>query len=438
MIIDFTTENFRSIKEEQTFSMSASDAKDEHPDNLFQSEKEKNIYLLKAGVIFGANASGKSNLLLAIKTFRDFVVNSTDLKVEQEIPYYDPYRLDEACLAKPTAFELEFIGNDKTRYKYTVLFDKNEILMEQLLFYPSKQEARLFLREQGKSIKFGSQFKGKKKSIESELLPNNLFLSKAANSNHEQLKGIYLYFKNNLIFHLKTDAGKNLSSFTTAQLRKKDSEAFRRKLINFLVAADTGIHSIGLEINYDALGEKNQYPDRVAERSESPVDSESFYRPVVYHRVNNGSKEGGTTSFRLDEESDGTIKMYAFAGKIISALERGFTIIADELDNSLHPLISEYILNLFSVPETNPGNAQLIAATHDTTLLNPEILRRDQIWFVQKNTLGATTLFSLDEFNKNEVRKNTPFGKWYLDGRFGAIPLIAEKMCGTGKDEEQR
>lgn len=424
MIVDFTVENFKSIKEEQTFSMLASDSKSEHPDNSFPTEKEKNISLLKTGIIVGANASGKTNFLTAIQTFRDFVVNSTDLKVEQEIPYYEPFRLDENCLGKPAAFEMEFIGRDRTRYKYKVLFDRKEVRSEKLVFYPNKQEALLFLRERGKTVKFGSQFKGRKKSIESECLPNTLFLSRAANSNHEQLKEIYLYFKDNLVFHTGRDRGKDRSAFTTARLRGEDGKRFRKKLIDFLTAADTGIHSVELEINRDVFGEKDHYADRVAETPDRPSYSESFYRPVVYRKIYDGGEESGVIAFDLEEESGGTVKLYALAGKIIAALEGGRTLIVDELDNSLHPFISDYILMLFADPETNPHNSQLIAATHDTTILNPKNLRRDQIWFIGRNRYGATALFSLDDFDKNQVRKDTPFDKWYLDGRFGALPLI--------------
>lgn len=428
MIIDFTVENFKSIKEEQTFSMLASNSKDEHPDNMSQCEKEKNFTLLKTGVIFGANASGKSNLIMAVETFRNFVVDSTDLKLDQDIPYYEPYQLDENNRTSPTMFEIELIGNDKVRYKYKVLFDKEEIQSEYLVFYPNKQEARLFLRERGKAIKFGAQFKGRKKSLESELLPNNLFLSKAANSNHEQLKAIYLYFKNNLRFHTGRESKRYISLFSTSRLRGKHSEDFKKKLINFLAAADIGIHSVELEINYDAPGERDTYTDRVAESVNRPADSESFYRPVFYHKIYDGSEETGMTTFNLEEESAGTFKMYELAGEIIEVLEGGYTIFVDELDNSMHPHISEYIFRLFNDSDTNPNNAQLIAATHDATLLNPEIFRRDQIWFTQKNSFGATEIFSLDEFNRNEVRKNTPFEKWYLDGRFGALPLIDKEL----------
>lgn len=427
MIIDFTVENFKSIKEEQTFSMLASISQDEHPGNIIQSKKEDNIKLLKTGVIYGANASGKSNLVFALQAMALFIVNSTDLKLGEDIPVYEPYKLDKNYRDKPTKFEMEFIGNDEIRYRYTVNFNKEEVLSEELVFYPNKQEARLFLREKAKNIKFGSHIKGRKKNIESDLIPNILFLSKAANSNHEQLKDIYLYFLKNLKFYTRTDPRERIFPSTTLKLQKEGSDNLRNKITNFLTAADTGIDSIGLEARkVDA--DKFKFPGSMPEIIRKEILSNISHRPITYHKLYDGEKEIGTIRFDLDEESNGTIKMYDLAGEIVSGLEKGETVIVDELDSSLHPHLSEYIMKLFNNPATNPNNAQLIAATHDVTLLNPKNLRRDQIWFTRKNSFGATEVFSLDEFDKNLVRKHTPFDKWYLEGRFGAIPLINKKL----------
>jgi AAA15 family ATPase/GTPase len=428
MLIDFTVENFKSIKEEQTVSMLASISKNEHPDNIFQPGKEENITLLKTAVVYGANASGKSNLISAIQTLAIFVVKSTDLKLGEYIPVYIPYKLDKNYREKPSKFEIEFIGNDKIRYRYTVKFNQEEVLFEELVFYPNKQEARFFLREKGKSIKFGHHVKGRKKNIESELIPNNLFLSKAANSNHEQLKEVYLYFLRNLTFHPVTDLRKKIVYSKSLEIQKEGSDHLKDKLSNFLAAADTGIHSIGLGQQKMNGNFKKIFPGSMPEGIRNEILPGISPRPGTCHRLYEGEKEIGTIPFDLDEESNGTLKMYALAGEIISGLERGETIMVDELDSSLHPHLSEYILELFNYPGTNPNNAQIIAATHDATLLNPKNLRRDQIWFTRKNTFGATEVFSLDEFDKNEVRKNTPFDKWYLEGRFGAIPLINKKL----------
>lgn len=424
MIIDFTVENFRSIKTEQTFSMLASDSKNDHPGNIFPLEKENKLSLLKTGLVYGANASGKSNLLLALKAFRDFVVNSTDLKLDALIPYYQPYKLDRNYRGNPTTFDMEFVGNDGIRYRYTISFTKMEVILEELLFYPNKQEARIFRRKKGETIKFGHHAKGRKKSIEQELIPNNLFLSKAANSNHDQFKGIYLYFKNNLDFFPTGLLGPAFDTYRTSTLMQNKESDFSNRLTNLLIAADTGIHSLGMEEKSTEvpLGILELVQeDKREELSQKPVQ---VGEPVAYHNTFDGEKEGEVIGFQLlRDESDGTVKMYSLGGFIIPALEKGHTLFIDELDRSMHPHLCEYVLKLFNNPETNPHNAQLIATTHDTSLLNPDSLRRDQIWFISK-TQGASRLFSLDEFDKSEVRKTTPFDKWYLDGRFGAIPKI--------------
>jgi len=149
--------------------------------------------------------------------------------------------------------------------------------------------------------------------------------------------------------------------------------------------------------------------------------------------VYDNDKETGMIYFELNDESHGTIKMYNLAGKVIDALENSCTLIMDELDSSFHPFISRYILELFNDPLKNTNNAQLIVTTHDISLLNPAILRRDQVWFTTRNSYGATEIFSLDEFDKNEVRKNVPFDRWYLNGRFGALPLIDKRRFHIGR-----
>lgn len=431
MLIDFTVENFKSIREEQTLSMLVSLSKKEHPNNFYETQ-EKEINLLKTALIYGANASGKSNLLLAIQALKNLVVESTDHKLGEHITQYKPYKLDKKYSEEPSKFEIEFIADDKIRYRYIVKFNFEEILYEELLFYPNTQEALLFLREKGKNIKFGSHLRGKKKNIEAELIPNVLFLSKAANSNHEQLKVVYLFFRNSLTFLYDEFSIRNVNLSKRLAFLKGEDNTLTKLLSNFLEAADTGIHSVGMEIR--SIDDKNQkkmletFPEEIPKSDREKLLQFLSVRPVTYHKLFEGETEIGTMTFDLAEESNGTKRMYDIAPDIITGLKNGETIIIDELDSSLHPFLSEYIIELFSNPETNPNNAQIIATTHDVTLLNPKILRRDQIWFTSKNKWGATDVFSLDEFDKNEVRKSTPFDKLYLEGRFGAIPLINRKL----------
>ncbi len=423
MLIDFTVENFRSIKNEQTLSMLATNLR-RHPDNLFPTERERNISLLKTAVVYGANASGKSNLIKATNALREFVVKSTDLKLHESIPYYEPHKLDRRFENRPTRFEMEFVAQDKIRYKYSVLFNEKEIEREELVFHPKGQEARLFLRQKGEKMRFGDYLKGRKQNVAHELLANNLFLSKAANSNNEQMKTVYLYFLHHL--HILTDDF--LSSHSTTELLlsgKKTDKRFKEKVGKFLLAADTGISSVKLKKRTPGM-------ERLKDGNR-----EMTHRPVFLHTSYDGKDVMGTVRFELADESEGTKKMYDLAGGIIRVLESGSACIIDEIDNSLHPLISAFIIRLFNDPAKNPRNAQFVAATHDSTLLNPDLLRRDQIWFVEKDTYGATELYSLVEFERREVGEDTLFDNWYLAGRFGALPVINRKIFNLFGEEDQ-
>ncbi|MCP4156164.1 MAG: ATP-binding protein [bacterium] len=435
MIIDFSVANFRSIKTEQIFSMLVLGSKKEHPGNIFPLENENKFSLLKTGLVYGANASGKSNLLTALNALRAFVVNSTDLKLGETIPFYLPYKLDKCFRNIPTTFDMEFVCTDGIRYRYIVSFTKKEVTMEELLFYPNKQEARLFYREKGKAIKFGHHVKGRKKSIEQALLSNNLFLSKAANSNHEQFKEIYLYFRDNLVFYpTEGPPGIGFDTLRTLNMQTKEGGSdFDNRLTNLLLAADTGIHSVGVREAENGIDIAQEIWKQMPQSKMGNLSQMALkVRPLSYHKIFEGEREGETIAFDLfNDESEGTIKMYSLGGYIIPALENGHTLFIDELDRSMHPHLCEYVVKLFNNPKTNPHNAQLIVTTHDATLLNPDILRRDQIWFVSKKQ-GATHLFSLDQFDKSDLkrkaRKNTPFEKWYLDGRLGAIPNIKNNL----------
>jgi len=361
-----------------------------------------------------------------MKALREFVIKSTDLKLHESIPYYEPYKLDRRSENRPTRFEAEFVAQDKIRYKYSVVFGRTEIEREELVFYPKRQEARLFLRQKGEEMKFGDYLKGRKQSMAHELLANNLFLSKAANSNHEQMKTVYLYFLHNL--HILTDEflASPLSSHPTTGLLlsggKPGRGGFREKVEKFLLAADTGISSLELKKRISG--------------TEPLEKGEMTHKPVFSHTLYDGEDITGTVRFDLADESEGTKKIYDLAGGIIRVLDSGAAYIIDEIDNSLHPLISAFIIRLFNDPARNPRNAQFVAATHDTTLLNPDLLRRDQIWFVEKDGYGATELYSLVEFDENEVREDLLFDKWYLAGRFGALPLINKKIFNLFREED--
>lgn len=435
MLVDFTVRNFRSIKDEQTLSMVVSPGRNDRKDNIIELEGEK-FNLLPSAFIYGPNASGKSNVLKALEAFRTFIVNSTDQKVDEPIPIYEPFKLNRDSYNAPSLFEIEFIL-EGVRHRYSIEFNRSKIIREELLFYPDKREAKLFMRNKEAEYSYGTHFKGEKKAIEREVKDNELFLSKAANRRDSILKHIYLYFKNNFILHATmASSGKNFFETTIIINAMKEDSKYKSKVLAFLNAADLNIDDIklvrGLE-NEVEFSFSDKIPDMLKEQI---IDSSSL-KAMIGHPLYEGKvKTEESVYLELEsEESGGTIKMYDFAAKVIMALDLGSTLVIDEFDSGLHTMLTIYVIELFNNPDTNPKGAQLIVATHDTNIMDIKRMRRDQIWFTEKNRRGETELYSLNEFDKNQVRKGTPFTKWYLDGRLGGIPSInSDKFRFAGEE----
>ena len=412
MIKSFRIKNFRSVKEEQVLDLTAANNNKEiHTNNAVQPEGRK-FSILKSVGVFGANASGKSNILLAFKAIEYMVTESSDWKLDAEIRCYEPFKLDEKTRNAPCIFEIEFIGEGNLLYLYKIEFTRYSFIHESLSFYPTTQKANLFSRnidENGKqSISFGSRLKGKVKTI--PCLKNNLYLSKAANTEgaSEILKTIYRYFRNKLaIIDQNIMLGTNMLLKDTKQ---------REALTALLACADTGITGIELkEKNIDT--DKLHFPGSLSDDMKNHIIEDNKYQPVFFHH---GKKE---YEFSLHEESRGTQRLLELSPLLLVGLKRGDIIVIDEIDSSLHPHISELLINLFHDPQVNKNNAQLIFSSHDITLMNQEFMRRDQVVLTEKDEFGATGLFSLDEING--VRKDSPYSKWYLSGRMGAVPQIA-------------
>jgi len=414
MIIEFSVQNFRSIYDKVTLSMLASklSSKEATLDNVFYHENYPNLPLLKSAVIYGANASGKSNLLKSLVLFKDFIINSTSNKFGDKLPY-EPFRLLTKATKEPICLEMDFIAWDNIRYVYGFKIDEYEVLEEYLSAFNSRKETKLFVRRKGERIQFSSSFKGEKKILEEQLLKNTLLLSKAANNNYEQMQVVYSYFTN-AISIIPFDN----NPITTSFLAYTDSK-FRKYLTDFLKAADTGIE--GVEVERDIL---QRYSSN--ELDNMPWNYTTNYRINVAHKsIDNSNSE--KIFWSLSEESEGTQKIYHIVAPVIETLNTGGILIIDEISSSLHPdIVGRLIIELFNNKKTNPKNAQLIFTTHDVSLLTSELFRRDQIWFTEKNNKGMTELYSLGSFDKKEVRKDIPFDKWYLSGRFGALPNIQE------------
>jgi len=435
MIINLAITNHRSIKDRVALSMLPAKAFKELPENLFKANEK--IELLRSACIYGANASGKSNLLSGLINFGKYILDSTDLKLNQDINLYDPFLLDTKSAKLPSKFEIDFIAEDNIRYEYIVEISQKRVEFESLFFYPKGQKAKVFVRSKGNPIDFGTVIKGGKKSIESRLLDNQLFLSKATNEKTEALYHVYNYFKFTDIFDIQNfniPFG-SISSDLIARLLKEKDESFLVKLKNLINALDTGIISFDIRksegipflkgLPEEALGIYN-------EEIFSMLSKELSFEISTYH---NAYDENGNAlkpvPFSIERESSGTKSLFALATFILDSLEKGTLFVIDEFEKNLHPSLVRFLIGLYHNPKINTKNAQIVFTTHDTSLLSNELFRRDQIWFTDKNSKGVTELYSLADISG--VRNNIPYDKWYLSGRFGATPVINEPNISYGK-----
>lgn len=407
MLIEFSVTNFRSIRDKVTLSMVADKSvskKNELPDNLI--EVDKNLHLLKSAVIYGRNASGKSNLIEAFSSLIIFIRRSLDNKVGDRIYLYNPFRFDGKNRKIPTRFEISFLlfnpeENLKIKYDYKVEMNSDKIQYESLYFYPKGQRAKLFERVNGEEITYGESLKGNKKIIEEGLLENQLFLSKSSLYKIHNLNEVYNFFKKQLFAYDYTLDEENFRrrhrNHSLAELIQYPN--WKSNILELLKAADTGINDIVLSENSKTI--------------------------LIKHEVSNVSAGIDIDSFLLlREESLGTQKLVDISMVIFGVLLLGGTMIIDELDRSLHPLLTKMLIQIFHSKKNNPNNAQLIFATHDSSLMNGELFRRDQMFITEKDEIGQTSIKSIASIKG--VRKDIPFEKWYLNGSFGGIPVIYE------------
>lgn len=412
MIVDFTISNFRSIKNEQTFSLRAENGGEHLLENISHPSGDR-LGVLKTAGIYGANASGKSNILLAIRALQYIVGASGGWKDGEQIKCYEPFQLSGETKKQPVRFEIEFITPDDTRYIYTIGFTRDCIVEERLVFYPSSKPAVLFERDENdtwESIKFGSLYSGGKKKL--PFFKNNAYLSKAGDSADapDVVRKVYNYFRKDII-----NQGVNEKIILEGW---QDDDDFLRKVSALLSFIDTGVSGVVVE-NLEVDEDRLNLPMNIPEPLKNSIlrDMKRNYRFI--HDMDDDCEE----MFDLEYESAGTQRFFNLAPALIDTLSSGGVLIVDELDGSMHPFMGEMIIRLFNDPEVNQGQAQLIFTTHDISLMSPDRFRRDQIWLTEKRK-GATAIFSLDDFDKKKVKPTVPFSRWYVEGRFGAVPKI--------------
>ena len=415
MLIEFTVGNFKSFRDKTTFSMIAANLTSENPalDTANVIPISKNLTLLKSAAVYGANASGKSNLGIALRFMRDFILNSSRESLTPAGVGLEPFLLDRETRTQPSFFEIVFLI-DKKQYRYGFEADAKHIVSEWLFHVPNTKEVALFLRE-GQEIDVRPGFK-EGKGLESKTRLEALFLSVAALFNGNVTQKIRSWFERFVI-----ETGLQDDGFREHTLRFLRDPETKPVLIDFIHGLDLGIEDI-IAVKTPSSG---MFPAEWSDEIIGKFVAQLSETIVVKHSV--AGVDGlpdQSTFFDLDrQESQGTRKLVSMAGPLCSILHYGDTLFVDELDARLHPLMTRRIIELFHSSLTNPHGAQLVFATHDTNLLDKTLFRRDQIWFTEKDRQGATHLASLADYR---VRSDAAFEKQYLEGRYGAIPFLGD------------
>ena len=421
MLVEFRTKNFRSLRDEQVLSLVSSNDKTLLDTHALNTGLKAAPHLLKSAVVYGANASGKSNLIKALQYMRGVVLESAALQPGQTFDRLHPFKLDATSASLPTEFEVTFIL-EGVRYQYGFAMNSQRIVSEQLLVYKAFKPQRWFERhfdaDSDKDVyEFGPSLKGAKNLWEGATRPNALFLAVAVQLNSEALRPVFDWFANRLVIFNEQSP---LSPQFSVQMLKQ--EAQRKAICEFLRAADISIADIEVAtkqamvhtINFDlATGKREETA------SEQAVDE------VKFHHIT----EHGKAVFDLMDESSGTRNLLFLTGPILDILSKGLTLVVDELDTSLHTRLVQALVRLFHRPEVNTGGAQVIFTTHDTSLLDAYgLFRRDQVWFVEKRPDQSSSLYPLLDFSP---RKNEALERGYLQGRYGALPFLRNHALGV-------
>lgn len=414
MLIEFSVKNFLSFKEKVTLSMEKGNG-DENLENVITNNITD---LLKTAAIYGANASGKSNILKAFTCAILMVRNSNLIPIEGKWNFIKPFLFDETSKKSPSEFEFIFIVNN-VKYRYFFSADENKVYDEILDAYYSQKPTNIFTRTKTNNYVFNSD-KNKLESLATNNTENKLFLSTATTWNYDKTKDAFLWFSTAIDTYdsFNEIADKDLIDYSN------DDENLKTFSLKLLKEADILIKDI--TVNY----EEKEIDSTMVDMFIPPLARNGKKYKIknvnieVEHEVVDNNNNRHIYKLNFNEESSGTRVLFAFAPFLKRAFENTKIIIVDELEKSMHPSLVKFIVKLFNNENINKANSQLIFTTHATNLLDLELLRRDQIWFTEKNPdNGVSELYPLDSFS---VRKDENISKGYINGRYGAIPFIKD------------
>lgn len=399
MLVNFTFKNYRSFRNEMTLSLEAASIQ-ELSEAVVKSCEDK---LLPVAVMYGANSSGKSNVLKALRAMRDVLLNSVKLNPKDKLEA-DPFLLDMSSATEPTSFEIQFTL-EGSKYRYGFDYTADAIIAEWL--YEKRcgeREFELFLRS-GNEYKISKTRFGEGIGKQAATPANRLFVSLVAQLNGKLSQSILDWFSR--IEYMSGMDDKDYAGKTLEMLL--DNTNGSNEIRKFFEEANLGFRQLKVEAE---KGDENK------------IKSETIH--CLY---DSEGKAFGVRSFSTEKmESEGTKKIIEIAGPIFDAILNGKILVVDELDAKLHPFLTRKIIGLFMNRQVNSKCAQLLFATHDTNLLNIQYLRRDQIWFTEKDKSDSSELYSLVEFRDeagNKIRNDRNIEKDYINGRYGAIPFLS-------------
>ncbi|HCL00336.1 MAG TPA: abortive infection protein [Candidatus Marinimicrobia bacterium] len=417
MLIQFSVENFKSFKDEAILSMVAASIT-ENKDHVIN---KVNPPLLKSAVVYGANASGKSNLVKAMQFMKSFVLGSSkETQATESIPF-SPFRLSTETEHNPSIFEIVFIY-DGIRYRYGFAVDGKKVHTEWLYFIKNVRELEVFTRD-GQKFNLTSHFKSEEPLVKADRIrPNALLLSVSAQFNGKIATDILKWFH-----RFNVISGLEPGRFEPFTIKFAKSEAGKKAILGFLKNADVGIEDLKVteaEIEFEDLPPQVKKVFEKESGIASKIDVRTFHK-----KFDNTGRVVELEEFNMNnEESAGTQKFFALSGPLLDTIKNGKVLVIDELDARLHPRMILEICAMFNSKERNPNNAQLIFVSHNTRLLDKNLFRRDQIWFLEKDKQEACELYSLVEFQVDgkKIRKDASYEKDYLRGRYGAVPIVRD------------
>jgi len=397
-LIEFSVENFKIFQKKASLSLFASKSS-----STFEVKRHN---LLRTTLVYGPNASGKSTLFNAAAVVKNLVINSANMSLDGVLPY-EPFLLS-SVKDKPVFFEIVFALNSKV-FKYSFSILKNLVITENLIEVLTTGVEKVYLERKKQDIKLFYDFKNSRDVADVKTRDNVLFLSAASQWNNQLALNIVNSFK-----ELSIVSGVEADKYKTYTMKLFENDKIsKKKILKFLKQADFCIEDGVVEkvkISEEIRGRMMKYMKSVPDQ----VSTVNF----SHAKFNSKGEKVGVEKWNYGNESKGTQQFFDILGPIINALDNGKVLFIDEFDNSIHPLLTKFIIDLFE--KHNPNNAQLVVATHDVSILSYKELRKEQIWFTQKDKYGSASIFSLSEF---KIRNDVEFSKKYLEGRFGALPF---------------